>query len=396
MMEHRKILILGAGYAGMAAAVQLQKHHVPFTLINKHNYHYFKTLLHEAAGGRRSLQTYAIALDDILTKDTSHAVKDVVKSIDIAGKQVDTEHGTYTYDTLIIALGSQTAYFHVPGLKENSFVLNSLENAKQIRTHIEETFLSYKTTPNPEALRVVIGGAGLTGVELIGELADYLPHFLASHDIPADDFELMLVHSRSEILPGVDERLRHLAADKLQERGVRLVLNERIVSAGPQEIVLQSGATLRAQTLIWTGGVEANPVLTQAGFTVDNRGRAKVNEFLQSVDDPDVYIVGDNSLFTESSGESLPPTGQVAEQMGHHLSNNLLRQLRNEEPEPFVFHNRGMVASLGPKYGVAEVGHHTAKGLTALILKNGTKAKYLMHLGGPHVLFEKHQQWIEI
>lgn len=397
-MPTRNILIIGAGYGGMAAAVQLQKHHVPFTLINKHDYHYFKTLLHEAAGGRHDLQTYAIALQDVLSKESSCCVKGVIEKIDPDARKVYTETDEYSYDTLIASLGSQTAYFGVPGLEEHSLVVNSLESAKQIRGHIEETLLSYQSTHNPEALRVVVGGAGLTGVELMGELADSLPHFLRKHDIPSNALELMLVHAHSEILPAVDASLRQLASEKLSERGVQLVLNERIVEAKPGEVVLQSGRTIPTQTFIWTGGVEASPLLAASGFSVDSRGRVKVNEYLQSIDYPNVYVIGDCAHFVDPDGDDspLPPTGQVAEQMGHHVANNLLHLLNSERMEPFVFHNRGTVASLGPRYGVAEVGHHRASGLAALVLKDGSKIKYLMHLGGPHVLFEKHKQWIEI
>ncbi|GMA62551.1 NAD(P)/FAD-dependent oxidoreductase [Alicyclobacillus fastidiosus] len=395
-MTPRRVLIIGAGYGGMAAAVRLQKHHIPFTLINKHDYHYFKTLLHEAAGGREDLQTYAIALTDVLDQPTSTVVKDVVTSIDYKNAQVRGEHSSYPYDTLIVALGSQTSYFDIPGLREHSLVLNSLESAKRIREHIEHTFLTYREQRDESMLRVVIGGGGLTGVELAGELADCLPHFLKRHNIPASDYKLVLVHPHDEILPGVDERLRKVAAEKLAARGVRLLLGRHVIGANDGSVALTGGLTIEARTFIWTGGVEASPLLRDSGFCVDSRGRSRVDAYLQSEADPRVYIVGDAARFEDAAGEVLPPTGQVAEQMGDHAARNLIRLLHNETLEPFVFHNRGMVASLGPKYGVAEVGHHHARGFAALMLKDGSKMKYLMHLGGPHVLFEKRKQWIDI
>lgn len=395
-LEQRKIIILGAGYGGMAAAVSLQKHSVPFTLINKHSYHYFKTLLHEAAGGRSDVQTYAIELADVLSKNTSHVVKESITSIDLARQTVHTMDAVHPYDTLIVALGSQTACYGVPGLQEHSLVLNSLATARDVREHLEKTLLSYQKTGDASALKVVVGGAGLTGVELVGELADFIPHFLAKHQIQADDYELILVHSHDHILPGVDDRLRDVAEEKLVQRGVRLMLGEHVVGARSGEIELQSGAHLYARTFIWTGGVEANPLLRQSGFSVDERGRASVNAYLQSIEHPQVYVVGDAARLDDQEGNSLPPTGQVAEQMGQHVGENLIRILQGQTMEPFRFHNHGMVASLGPTFGVAEVGRHHATGRTALMLKDGSKMKYLMHLGGAHVLLEKRKQWIDI
>lgn len=380
----------------MAAAVRLQKHHIPFTLVNKHDYHYFKTLLHEAAGGRQDVQTYAIALTDVLDQPTSTVVKDVVTAIDYENAQVRGEHSSYSYDTLIVALGSQTSYFDIPGLHEHGLVLNSLEGAKRIREHIEHTFLAYQTQHDASMLRVVIGGGGLTGVELAGELADYLPHLLKRYKIPVNDYELALVHAHDEILPGVDEQLRKVAAEKLATRGVKLVLGRHVIAASDGSISLTGGLTMETRTFIWTGGVEASPLVRASRFSVDSRGRARVDAYLQSEDDPRVYIIGDAARFESPAGEVLPPTGQVAEQMGDHAARNLIHLLHNETMEPFEFHNRGLVASLGPKYGVAEVGHHHARGLAALMLKDGSKMKYLMHLGGPQVLFEKRKQWIEI
>lgn len=395
-MSMRKIVIVGAGYGGVAAAVSLQKHHVPFTIINKHSYHYFKTLLHEAAGGRGDLQTYAIELSDLLPKETSHHVKETVLSIDLDIQTIQTAESTHSYDTLILALGSQTAYFGVPGLKEHSLVLNSLATARDVREHIEQTLLSFQTTGDKTALKVVVGGGGLTGVEFVGELADYIPHFLKKHHIPTEEYELTLVHSHDDILPNVDASLRAVAAEKLVERGVHLRLSEHVVAAREGEIDLKSGLTLHAGTFVWTGGVEANPLLRETGFDVNSRGRVKVNAYLQPQGHSNIYVIGDGSLFDDDNDGTLPPTGQVAEQMGAHVAGNLVRILDGKTMAPFEFHNNGMVASLGPSFGVAEVGHHHATGRTALLLKDGSKMKYLMHLGGPHVLFEKRKQWIEI
>lgn len=390
------IVIVGAGYAGMATAVEFQKHHLPFTLLNKHDYHYFKTLLHEAAGGRWDISTFAIAIEDVVRDPVAQFVKTGVVKIDPDERLIYTSAGIRPYGKLIIALGGQTAYFSISGIKEHSFALDTLESAKRIRRHIETKVMSYAQTKDPTELRFVIGGGGLTGVELMGELADFLPRLLAEHDIDRERLELILVHGHEDIVPGVDPKLREIVKDKLRERQVKLVLNQHVVEAKPGAVVLSDGKTIHTQTFIWAGGVSANPILESSGFTVDERGRAIVNEHLQSVDDPDVYILGDCAHFRDSAGVVLPPTGQVAEQMGQHAAMNVMLALKGKHQKPFVYHHRGLAVSLGAHYGVAEVGHLLTSGFAAMALKDGTKAKYLMHLGGIHALIYKRKQWIHV
>nr|WP_284200221.1 FAD-dependent oxidoreductase [Alicyclobacillus sacchari] len=230
----------------------------------------------------------------------------------------------------------------------------------------------------------------------MGELADFAPKLLRQHQLSADDFELTLVHGHDEILPNVHRDLRQVAMHKLQERGVKLLLGERVTGANEAEILLASGKSLHAHTFIWTGGVEAPSLLRESGLPVDSRNRVEVNTYLQVKGHPDVFAIGDSAHFTTSDDDVLPPTGQVAEQMGKHAAENLVQLWHSDTMREFVYHDHGMVASLGPTYGVAEVGHHHATGTAALVLKDGSKMKYLMHLGGPIALLKKHKQWIEI
>ncbi|WP_245630066.1 NAD(P)/FAD-dependent oxidoreductase [Alicyclobacillus acidiphilus] len=395
-MTRHPILIVGAGYGGISTARELDKHHVPFTIVNKHTYHYFKTLLHEAAGGRNDVQTYAIELTDVLRKPTSQIVKDTVHRIDWREQVVYGDHGEYPYARLVIALGSQTSDFSIPGIKEHAYFLNSLASARDLRERIDSQLASLPEQAPSAPLDIVIGGGGLTGVELIGELADYVPHFLRRHHLDPHWVRLSLIHAHDDLLPDVDPRLRAVAKEKLVHRGVNLILGRRVIAAAQGEVTLSDGSKVKADTFVWTGGIEAPPLLRESGFTVDDRGRVPVDAYLQVKGVPNVFAVGDCARFETQDGAVLAPTGQVAEQMGTHLAHNLLRLLDNDTMEPFVYHDHGMVASLGPTYGVAEIGRHHATGLMALFLKDGSKMKYLMHLGGPHVLLEKRKQWIEI
>nr|WP_041695003.1 NAD(P)/FAD-dependent oxidoreductase [Alicyclobacillus acidocaldarius] len=390
------IVILGAGYGGLAVALELDRHGIPFTLVNREPYHTFKTLLHEVAGARHDPHTYALSLEDLFHRKTSEIVIAEVKNLRLSDKLVETDGATLAYDTLIVALGSRTATFGLPGVAEHTFRLDSLLAAMELHHHVERELERCQQTGDPIHLRVLVAGGGLTGVELIGEWADWLPKRVRELGLPVSDLRLGLIHAHAEILPDVDHQLRAVAQTKLVERGVELILNERVAGAEPQAYRLASGRKLEAGTLVWTGGVEAPALLKEAGLPVDARNRVDVNEFLMARGLADVYVIGDCARFTDARGNVLPPTGQVAEQMGHHLGANLVRRAQGRPPLPFVYHDHGMVASLGPRYGVAEIGKHHATGATALVLKDGSKMKYLMHLGGPVILFKRYRQWLEI
>ncbi|SIS81195.1 NAD(P)/FAD-dependent oxidoreductase [Alicyclobacillus vulcanalis] len=390
------IVILGAGYGGLAAALELDRHGIPFTLINREPYHTFKTLLHEVAGARHDAHTYALSLEDLFHRTTSEVLIADVKRLALSDKLVETDRGTLPYDTLIVALGSHTATFGLPGVAEYAFRLDSLRAAMELHHHVEREIKRYQETGDPLHLRFLVAGGGLTGVELMGEWADALPSRLRHLGLPTTDLYLGLIHAHGELLPDVDPELRAVAQSKLVERGVDLILNERVAGADPEAYVLASGQKVVGHTLVWTGGVEAPPLLKDAGLPVDARNRVHVDPFLKARGFEDVYVIGDCARFEDAKGNVLPPTGQVAEQMGHHLGANLVRQAHGRSPLPFVYHDHGTVASLGPKYGVAEIGRHHATGATALVLKDGSKMKYLMHLGGPVTLLKKYRQWLEI
>lgn len=389
-----KVLIIGAGYGGMITGVNLQKSNVPFMLINKHSYHYFTTLLHEPAGGRNDFDNYSIEIADVLNDKGSVIVKGVVKEIIPSDHKVITEHGEYDYDYLVVALGNAPEFFGIPGLQEHSLLLRSLETAKHIRTHIEEQFSYYAVDKDPQRIRIVVGGAGLTGIELCGELSEWLPDLAAKYHIPESKIELINLEAAPVILPMLDQSLQYAASSVLTKRGVQLRTNEKIVQVRENEVELASGEIIQAGTIIWTGGVRANPLLAAAGFDCDPRGRAKVNEYLQSLNYEDVFVIGDSSCFIGEDGRPLPPTAQLATQMGEHVAENIKALLKNQPLTKFSFQYMGTLASLGSEVGVGNVKGFKTKGITAGLMKEASKAKYLVQLGGIRTLTRKAGQFV--
>ncbi|HEU4964956.1 MAG TPA: NAD(P)/FAD-dependent oxidoreductase [Bacilli bacterium] len=377
-----KICILGAGYGGLLTAVTLEKEGQPFTLINKHDYHYFTTLLHEPAGGRNEFDSYYVDLHKVLRKDSSHIQKALVTELRPQDNKVVTDQGEVDYDYLVFALGNAPEYFGIPGMQEHALVLRSLETAKELNDHIERVVASYKEDGDETKLRIVVGGAGLTGIELCGELAEWLPELAAEHGIPAEKMQLINLEAAPTILPMLDEELREKAESVLRKKGVDLRTNTMITKVNENQVELKTGDAIDAKTIIWTGGVRANPLIADAGFEVDRKGRAKVNEYLQSVDYDNVFVIGDSAWFEDDEGKPLPPTAQAASQMGEAAAENVLNLLHSRSLKKFEFNYMGTLASLGSEIGVGEVKGLKTAGVSAGLMKEASKIKHLFNIGG--------------
>ncbi|WP_176720443.1 NAD(P)/FAD-dependent oxidoreductase [Desulfuribacillus stibiiarsenatis] len=381
----KRVVILGAGYGGVIAAQGLgklaKKLNLDITLVNKHNYHQMVTRLHEPAGGFAEGDEVRIPLKR-LVNDNVKLIKDWVEAIDPVNKQVTLKEQVVAYDYLVIGLGSDPEYFCIPGLQEHSYTLRSLNAARLIKTQIEGSLAKYKVESQSEEglLNIVVGGAGFTGIELLGELAEWLPVVAPKYDVNVKDIRLICVEAAPTVMPGFDEELSIKAADILRNKGVELKIGTPVKEV-TQDYVMIGDEKIPTKLMIWTGGVRGNSVLEDSGFTTQ-RGRANINEFLQSTNFEDVFIIGDSSIYYDENGRPLPPTAQIAMQQGEHLVHNIERLLTGQEMTPFVFINRGIIASIGPKEAVGIVFGKRVSGLLAVYLKRLVHYRYLFIFGG--------------
>lgn len=391
-----KIVIAGAGYAGMMAAAQLDKAGIPFTIVNNHDYHHLTILLHEAAGGRGSGDNYKVPIKEVLKSDTSELVVDDIVGLDREKQVVKGANGEYSYDYLIFSIGWVSAYFGIKGLQENSMSITNLDTAVEIFEHIASEFRTYKQDGDIRHLRIALGGAGLTGIELMGELLNSLPPLCKELDIPFDQVDVQCIEAMPTILPQVSEGLRPYVSDTLSKKGGKLRINTKIMEVTPGVVHLDGGEVFEAGTIVWTGGVRANPLLADAGFTADRRGRAKVNNFLQSVDDTRVFVAGDTAWAEDENGRPYPPTAQNAEQMGTLAAKNVISLLNDQKLTAFHPHNLGVLCSLGAEVGVGEFFGVPIKGAMAALAKEGSKAKYLWELGGLQLAGDRGKNVVKI
>ncbi|MFC4807814.1 NAD(P)/FAD-dependent oxidoreductase [Paenibacillus sp. GCM10023250] len=386
MRKH--ILIVGAGYGGLLSALSARAHFSPeeaeITVINKYDTHQIITELHRLAVGNIAEKAVTLPLEHLFKGKSIRLRIGTVAAIDPNGRSVALEDGsTYAYDALVLALGSESNFFGVPGLQEHSFTLKSVADAKRIYAHLNGKIAAYARAKRKADATFVVGGGGLTGVELVGELADELPDICRSHGVDFADVSIYLVESKSNILSSYSADLIRRAVTSLEKRGVRFLTGLTITEVNGTTVSLKDGRKLEAGTVLWAGGVKGSSLVANCGIAVD-RGRASVNAYLQSVSHPEVFVAGDCAVVLGPDGLPYPPTAQLSWQMGEHIGGNLYAYFKGAKMDAFEPVNSGSLASLGRKDGIGWIGESgiELKGLPATWMKKASDVRYLAHIDG--------------
>lgn len=388
-----KIVILGAGYGGILTAQRLQKelnyNEADVTLVNRHDYHYFTTHLHMPAAGTDSIDRTRVPISKLIDEFKIDLVKSSVREIRLSDRKVILDDGTLSFDYLVIALGGEPESFGIPGLAEHAFTIRSINSVRLIRQHIEYQFAMYKTDESrKDRLNIVVGGAGFSGIEFVAELADRVPRLCKEYDVDRKLVHIYNVEAAPTALPGFDPELVDYAMELLAKKGVDFRLGTPIKECTKEGVVLASGETLHAATVVWTGGIRGNRIVEAAGFETV-RGRVKVDEYLRAPGLENVFIIGDNSLMFNEEGRPYPPTAQIAMQQGVICAKNVVAAIRGGQPRQFVFNHKGTVASLGRGQAIAVVGDKKMKGWSAAQMKKLVDLRYLFIIGGIPLVLRK-------
>ncbi|MCF6138526.1 NAD(P)/FAD-dependent oxidoreductase [Pseudalkalibacillus berkeleyi] len=393
-MSRPKIAILGAGYGGIMTATRLTKelgmNEAEITLVNKHNYHYQTTWLHEPAAGTLHHDRTRMSIKDVIDTNRINFVQDTVVSIDDANKTVKLENGELTYDYLVIGLGFESETFGIPGVKDYAFNIRSVDTVRKIKEHIEYQFASYNNEDNPSEgmLNIVVAGAGFTGIEFIGEMADRIPELCADFDVPREKVRLICAEAAPTVLPGFDEELVEYAVNLLERKGVEFMLGTPIKEVTEDSVILEE-EEIKADTIVWTTGIRGNSIVENSGFET-MRGRIKVESDLRAPGKDHVFIVGDCALIiNEEINRPYPPTAQIAIQQSFTVARNLKTLINNGKLEAFVPEIKGTVASLGKGEAIGKVGNKKLYGATASAMKKIIDNRYLYLLGGIPLVVKK-------
>jgi NADH dehydrogenase len=277
------------------------------------------------------------------------------------------------YDYLVLAPGSVTNFFGIPGLAETALGIKGLSEAVAVRNHLLECFERAIGEPDPgrraALLTFVVAGGGPTGVELAGALVELIRHVLA-HDYRGLDLtnaRVVLVEAGPALLPALPADLQKAAGRDLRQKGVDVRLGTGVRSFQDDVVALATGENLPAATLLWAAGVRATDLGSQLGAPLERQGRVKVEPTLQLTDHPEVFVIGDLAHFAVDGAKPLPMVAPVAIQQGDHVALNLRRQLAGRPLAPFTYHDKGTMATIGRNSAVCQIGPFHLTGFLAWV-----------------------------
>jgi NADH dehydrogenase len=354
-----KVVIVGAGFGGLRAARALRGAPVDVLLLDRNNYHLFQPLLYQVATAGLTPSEIAYPVRAILRgqENASFRVAEVT-GLDVAAKILGTADGPIPYDSLVLAIGAETNWFHLEGVERNGFALKTVADAVSIRNHVLSCFEKAVAETDPAAraalLTFVVAGGGPTGVEMAGALSELL-RLVLKKDHPALDVHevrVVLVESAPQILGGMPESLREAARRSLERKGVQLRLGALVEDFDGRRVKLKGGDVLPAATLIWAAGAKATSLTGKIGLETAAAARIVVEPTLQVPGHPEIYVIGD-AAYPEANGMPIPMMAPPAIQMGELAAGNIARSLRGEPPRPFRYKDPGSLATIGRNSAVA-------------------------------------------
>ncbi|HUF32569.1 MAG TPA: NAD(P)/FAD-dependent oxidoreductase [Acidimicrobiales bacterium] len=359
-----RVVIVGAGFAGLDCARALAGSRAEVTLVERNNFHTFQPLL------------YQVATAGLAAADVSHAVRGIVAGVDnvtvrrgvVTGVdwdqrtlELDGDHPALPFDRLVLAAGAVAGFFGVPGAEEHGFPLYSLTDAIRLRNHILERFEAADEDPlliDRGALTFVVVGGGPTGVEIAGALME-LFEMVLRHDFPrlaVHRARVVLVEMADTVLGPFSPQSRRHGVEELRRRGVELRLGQQVASVAADALTLTSGERIDTSTLVWAAGVRANPLADALGVDQTGGGRIVVGDDLRLPGHPEAFAVGDVAAVLGPDGRPLPQLAPVAKQSGAHVGPVLRAEAEGTtSPAPFRYRDRGTMATIGRRAAVADL-----------------------------------------
>ncbi|MDN6639487.1 MAG: NAD(P)/FAD-dependent oxidoreductase [Tetragenococcus sp.] len=383
----KEVAILGAGYAGLRTLRELQKQSdLHITLVDRNDYHYEATDLHEVASGNQPKEKIIYPIKDVVNSKTTTFIQDEVKKIDPDQQVVDLKNNQpLHYDYLVVALGFETETFGISGATENALEMVDVQTAEKVYAHIQAMMKKYKETQDKKYLRLVVCGAGFTGIELVGALHEGKERYAKIAGVDPAEIEIYCIEAMSSILPMFNDKLTQYCLDYLNKWGVHLLTSSPIKAIKPEKVVYGTDdweEELEAGTVIWTTGVSGSHVVGDSGFS-EKRGRVMVSDDLTDPDHDNIYIIGDvSAVMDKESNRPYPTTGQISLQMGSHAAKNIVHQIKGESTENFTFHSLGSVASIGNTHAFGYVGNTAVQGYPASFMKKMIMNRSLLKTGG--------------
>lgn len=369
-----RVVIIGGGFAGINLAKILANKEVQIVLLDKDNYHTFQPLLYQVSTAGLEPDSIAYPLRKII-KNHKHSFFRLadVNSIDTISQIVETNIGNLSYDYLVIATGTKTNFFGNKSIETNSMPMKKVPQALNIRSLILQNFekatIANSIEERKAFLNFVIVGGGPTGVELAGAIAELKNHILPRdyRDLDSSSMQIHLLEGNSRVLPPMSEHASKKAEKFLRDLGVQVHCNTFVKDYNGLSVITNTDLTLESETLIWAAGVTGDPINgLEANSLLERTNRYKVNQYNQVEGYTNIFALGDIAYMeTEAYPNGHPQVAQPAIQQGKLLGNNLLRLIKNKPLKPFIYKDKGSMATIGRNKAVVDLKHYKFAGFFA-------------------------------
>jgi NADH dehydrogenase len=364
----RTIVILGAGFAGIAAYSRLRdrmdRATTRIVIVNRANHFLFSPLLHEVATGGLGIQNAVVSIRELIDRDCAEFIQASVTEVDTEQKRLVTDAGPVRYDHLVVATGATTDFLGVRGAAEHARVLKELGDARSLRERLIDLFedaAARETTGRAEGhLGFVVVGGGPTGVELAAEMADlfhYTFRRFYRRFSAAEHASITLLHSGPRLLPQFHASLGSRALGVLKRAGVRVMLGARVAEVSAEGVALEDGTRIAARTVLWCAGVRAVVPQARPPLPTEASGRIAVDNFFRVRGVTDVWALGDCAAVADGHGASIPMRAQAAVVQGPAAADNILASMAGQPLALFSYRPKGDLVSLGRWQAVGDIAH---------------------------------------
>lgn len=381
-----KIIVVGGGYAGLRAVERLAKNQLnEITLFDKNPYHFMQTDVYDLIANEEDFAQVTVDLFTFCTGFDGNVtfVNQEVGNIDFKHKKVITDIQRYSYDYLIVAVGSRTKFMSdVVGVREHAYGIKALHRAMYFKQKFEMSLFNRveESGTSCSALNIIIAGGGLSGVEVAAQMASFSKEFYSRNNFICRKLNIVLVNSQKNILKGIDDRLVKKSDKRLRELEVVIKNERKVVELTQNSVKLSCGEVMPMDFMIFAGGVEPNGLIYNLDLDKNDKGYLVSNEYLQSKNYEDVFVIGDCTTIYDKNNKIIAPTADTSEQMAELCAKNINNMIAGKDLIPHKIRSRGILIALGRGYAVSKVFGLCFNGYLAYIVKKMVEKVYAKRL----------------